>query len=75
MKIDWSKCAAIQTIPGKVSGQPVIEHSRVRPEDLIENEAEGAAWLARNHGIPEPIVNEVLTFYHRHKRASAPHLH
>jgi uncharacterized protein (DUF433 family) len=33
--IDWTKCAAVETVPGRRGGQPVIVHSRVRPEELI----------------------------------------
>jgi hypothetical protein len=52
MKIDWEECAAVETVPGKMSGQPVIRGTRVRPEDLPINRDQGVEWLARGHGIP-----------------------
>ena len=52
MKIDWEECAAVETVPGKMSGQPVIRGTRVRPEDLLTNRDQGVDWLARGHGIP-----------------------
>lgn len=72
--MDWTDCAATEMVPGKLSGQPVIRNSRVRPEDLVTNREQGAEWLARNHGIPVQTVREVLAFYDRHhKRSRAPH--
>ena len=48
-------------------GEPVIKGSRVRPDDLIINRAEGEAWLAENYDLPITTVREVLRFYDRHK--------
>src|SRR5215469_8159033 len=44
IRMNWKECAVVETVPGKVSGAPVIKGSRVRPEDLIVNRAEGEAW-------------------------------
>jgi uncharacterized protein (DUF433 family) len=69
VRINWKECAAVETVPGRVSGAPVIKDSRVRPEDLIINRAEGEAWLAENYALPIETVREVLRFYDRHKPA------
>jgi uncharacterized protein (DUF433 family) len=69
VRINWTECAAVETIPGRVSGAPVIKGSRVRPEDLIVNRAEGETWLAENYALPIEMVREVLRFYDRHKPA------
>ena len=37
MAIDWTACTAIETVPGKLSGSPVVRGTRVRPEDLVVN--------------------------------------
>jgi uncharacterized protein (DUF433 family) len=68
MEIDWNACAAIEVVLGKLSGQPAIRGTRVRPEDLILNRGEGLFWLVENFGIPAETVNGVLAFYDRHKR-------
>jgi uncharacterized protein (DUF433 family) len=67
MKLNWNECAAVETVPGKLSGAPVIRHSRVRPEDLVANKDLGAEWLAENHDLPIQTVRDVLSFYERHK--------
>ncbi len=69
IQINWKECAAVVTVPGRLSGAPVIKGSRVRPDDLIVNRAEGEAWLAENFELPLETVREVLRFYDRHKPA------
>jgi uncharacterized protein (DUF433 family) len=69
VSMNWKECAAVETVPGRVSGAPVIKGSRVRPADLIVNRAEGEAWLAENLELPIETVREVLRFYDRHKPA------
>lgn len=63
--LDWSDCPWVEQVPGKVSGAPVVVHSRVRPDDLIANREEGAEWLAENYALPLEIVNAVLAFFDR----------
>ena len=41
----------------------MVRDSRVPPENLAVNRAEGAEWLADNYGIPLTTVQEILTFY------------
>ena len=67
--MNWEECAVVETVPGRVSGAPVIKGSRVRPDDVIVNRGEGEAWLAENYELPIETVREVLRFYDRHKPA------
>ena len=73
VEIDWRECGEVEVVPGKLSGQPVIKGSRVRPEDLIVNRDEGTEWLAENYGLPLETIREVLAFYDR-KKARSPAL-
>jgi uncharacterized protein (DUF433 family) len=72
LAMNWTDCPVVEIVPGKVSGAPVIAHSRVRPEDLIANREEGPEWLAENFGLPLETVRTVLAFYER-KAGRAPH--
>ncbi len=58
----WTDCPLVETIPGKLSGAPVIVHSRVRPDDLIVNCAEGPEWLAENFALTIETVRALLAF-------------
>jgi hypothetical protein len=42
--MNWTDCPVVAVVPGKLSGAPVIAQSRVRPEDLVANRAEGLGW-------------------------------
>ena len=64
--MDWLTCDAIEAVPGKLSGVPVIKASRVRPEDLINNLDLTEAELACEFGLEQSAVHEVLRFYHHH---------
>ena len=70
--MDWTGCPTVEVVPGKLSGAPVIVHSRVRPDDLIRNREEGPEWLAENYSLPIETVRAVLAFYER-KKARDPH--
>ncbi len=71
--IDWTACALIETVPGKRGGKPVIKGTRLTPEDLLTNRAQGGDWLVENHGgITPETVRAVFEFHDRHK-AQVPH--
>ncbi len=70
--MDWLDCPVIEQVPGKMSGVPVLRHSRVRPTDLLGNIEQGPEWLADNHDLSLEDVKAVLAFYRRHQRQLAP---
>ncbi len=69
--LNWTTCAAIETIPGKLSGQPVIRGTRMRPQDLQVIREEGVSWLSENFSIPQDTIRQVFDFYD--ERACALH--
>ena len=69
--VNWTACVEIETVPGKMSGQPVIRGTRVRPQDLLVNREEGLDWLAENFSIPKETIRRVFAFHDRHQRARA----
>jgi uncharacterized protein (DUF433 family) len=73
MKVDWKQCAAVEMVPDRLSGAPVVRGTRVRPEDLLVNRDEGVPWLVENFGVPADTVREIFAFYDgQKKRARAP---
>jgi uncharacterized protein (DUF433 family) len=71
--MNWFECPLVEVVPGKLSGAPVIVHSRVRPDDLVANRDEGQDWLAENYSLPLETVRQVLDFYERQaSRAAHP---
>lgn len=70
--MNWTDCSAIEAVPGKVSGMPVIRGTRVRPEDLLVNRSEGIGWLTENFGVTAETIREVFSFYDAHRVELAP---
>ena len=62
---DWSKCPAVESVPGKVSGAWVFKDTRLPVSALFGNLAEGATvhdfieWFG---GVDEAQVRVVLEF-------------
>ena len=60
---DWTRCAAVESVPGKVSGNWVFKDTRLPLYALFENLAEGATihdfieWFG---GVNESDVRAVL---------------
>jgi uncharacterized protein (DUF433 family) len=63
--VNWTQRPLVEVVPGKLSGVPVIVHSRVRPDDLVANREEGPEWLAENYDLPVDVVRAVLAFHER----------
>ena len=64
--MNWTDCPIIEQIPGKMSGAPVLRHSRVRPDDIIVNAEMGVDWIADAFGISAADVRTVLAFKQQH---------
>lgn len=70
--IDWSKCPAVEQIPGKVSGAWVFKNTRLPLYVLFDNLAGGATvydfinWFGC---VAESEVREVLEFTAQELRA------
>jgi uncharacterized protein (DUF433 family) len=41
MALDWSQCAAVESVPGKVSGAWVFRGTRLPVDTIFENLADG----------------------------------
>ena len=60
---DWTRCAVVESVPGKVSGNWVFKGTRLPVYALFENLAEGATihdfieWFG---GVEESEVKEVI---------------
>lgn len=67
--LDWSQCAAVERVPGKVSGAWVFKGTRVPVKALFENLEDGARlddFLQWFPGVSREQVETVL----RHAESS-----
>jgi uncharacterized protein (DUF433 family) len=61
--LDWSNCAAVERVPGKVSGAWLFKGTRVPVAALFENLEGGATvndFLEWFQGVPREQVESVL---------------
>ena len=75
---DWSKCPAVESVPGKVSGNWVFKGTRLPVYALFENLEAGATiyefieWFG---GVDESEVKAVLEHVAQDLRAKVVHAH
>lgn len=65
MTLDWSKCAAVESVPGKVSGAWVFRGTRIPVAAVFENLEDGLTIdevAALYDGLTREQVRAVLEF-------------
>lgn len=65
MALDWSKCPAVETVPGKVSGAWVFRGTRIPVAAVFENLEDGLTLdevVALYDGLTREQVKAVLEF-------------
>jgi len=62
--IDWSECDLVEVNPVKVSGVPILKHTRVQADSIVENYMTGSPVeeIADNFRIDPEIIRQVLAF-------------
>ena len=62
--MDWSSCALVEVVPGKVSGVPILKGTRMPAGAVLENYLSGSPpeEIAENFEIPERSVRAVLAY-------------
>jgi len=69
----WTDCAAVEIVPGRLGGRPVVKHSRVAADTILEAAelGETAEETAYNYGLKLQDVLEILSYAHHRKPALA----
>jgi uncharacterized protein (DUF433 family) len=63
-QLDWSQCAAVESVPGKLSGAWVLRDTRMPVSVILENLGYGATIeeLIENYSVIREEVQAVLEF-------------
>ena len=71
--VNWNGCDLVQSHPGTNAGNPTVTGSHVLADDVIElfDSGETAEKIAENEALPFPIVEKLLAFAERLRRAAA----
>ncbi len=73
--LDWSQCAAVESVPGKLSGAWVLRGTRLPVATIFENLEAGASLddiLRWFDGLDRDQVKAVIEFAARSLETSAP---
>ncbi len=60
MTIDWSACAEVECVPGKVGGKPVVKGTRVPADAILIDEEMGATPEETHESFPTVSVESIL---------------
>lgn len=76
MALDWAKCPAVESIPGKLSGAWVFRGTRISVAAVFENLEDGLAMdevVALYDGLTREQVKAVLEFAAESLEIPSPH--
>jgi uncharacterized protein (DUF433 family) len=58
-EIDWLACDLIETVPGKVSGRPVVRGTRILPDPIVNSYELGDSIEEIREGFPTLSVAQI----------------
>ncbi len=69
----WKDCPAVETVPGRLGGRPVVKDSRVAADTILEAEelGERAEETAYNYCLKLQDVIDIRSYAHRRNAALA----
>ncbi len=68
----WKQCSLVETVPGRLGGQPVVKNSRVLADTILEAEelGETAEETAYNYGLNLQDVIDIRSYAAHHRNAA-----
>ena len=72
--MDWSNYAGVETVPGRVSGMPLLKGTRVPADTIVESAelGETAEEIAFNYDLKLDDVRRLLAYAARHSTVPTP---
>ena len=59
MEIDWLACELIESVPGKVSGRPIVRGTRILPDPVVNSFELGDTVEEIQQGFPALSIGEI----------------
>jgi uncharacterized protein (DUF433 family) len=59
LEIDWMACELIESVPGKVSGRPVVRGTRIMPDAIVGSYDLGETIEELHEGFPTLTVAQI----------------
>ncbi len=57
--IDWTQCELIESVPGKVSGRPIVRGTRIMPDAIVDSFDLGETIDELREGFPSLSVSQI----------------
>ena len=69
----WKHCPAVERVPGRLEGHPVVKDSRVAADTILESKelGETAEETVCNYGLRLEDVLDIRSYAHRRNAALA----
>jgi uncharacterized protein (DUF433 family) len=67
IEIDWMACELIESVPGKVSGRPIVRGTRILPDAIVGSYDLGETIDELREGFPSlslPQIERLIEFAH-----------
>jgi uncharacterized protein (DUF433 family) len=67
--VDWSDCPLVERNPLKLSGVPIVVHTRVQADSIVDNYDSGSPVeeIAYNFSIAEDVIEKLLAYADTHR--------
>ena len=59
--MDWASCTAVELVPGKMGGRPVIKGTRVEPDTIVQDFELGSPVEEIHENFPTVPVDTIRT--------------
>jgi uncharacterized protein (DUF433 family) len=59
LEIDWMACELIESVPGKVSGRPVVRGTRIFPDAIVGSYELGDSLEQIHEGYPTLSIEQI----------------
>ena len=59
VEVDWTACELIDSVPGKVSGRPVVRGTRILPDAIVGSYDLGETIDELREGFPTLSVSQI----------------
>ena len=73
--IDWMACELIESVPGKVSGRPVVRGTRIMPDAIVGSYDLGETIDELREGFPTLSLDQIerlIEFAHTQRGGARP---
>jgi len=73
--IDWMQCELIESVPGKVSGRPIVRDTRIMPDAIVDSFDLGETIDELREGFPSLSVSQIkrlIEFAHEERGQPTP---